>query len=209
LVLFSAVSIYLFKVKKMTIVKNDFDAAKEVYELLANMDKERQQRVLRWVAESLDISLHTKPHGAQAQGHQTAISSSAEVNPHVIAHASSIDIKSFIDSKQPKSDTQFAAATAYYYRFEAMSDDRKESINAEILQNAARLASRARFVKPLMTLNNAKNQGYLDAAERGAFRINNVGENLVAMTLPGTTNTAAARAKRVSKPKTVTKKTKK
>ena len=35
------------------------------------------------------------------------------------------------------------------------------------------------------TLNNAKAQGYLDAAERGTFRINTVGENLVAMTFTG------------------------
>jgi hypothetical protein len=34
-------------------------------------------------------------------------------------------------------------------------------------------------------LNNAKNQGYLNPAARGEYAINTVGENLVAMTLPG------------------------
>lgn len=189
--------------------KNDFDAAKEISELLNGMEKERQQRVLRWVAESLEIALHTKPHGAHEQVSPQPPAGLADGSAAAAVHGSTVDIKSFIESKKPKSDTQFAAATAYYYRFEAAADERKESITAEILQNAARLASRSRFAKPLMTLNNAKNQGYLDASERGAFKINNVGENLVAMTLPGTTNATQPRAKRSLKPKTAAKKKKK
>ena len=39
--------------------------------------------------------------------------------------------------------------------------------------------------RPQMTLFNAKNQGYLDAAGDGKFKINSVGENLVTMTLGG------------------------
>jgi hypothetical protein len=103
--------------------------------------------------------------------------------PH--RHARPADIKSFVDSKRPKSDVQFAAVVAYYYRFEAPVESRKDSVDAQALQEAARLAGRRRPPKPLATLNNAKNLGYLDSSERGQFRINSVGENLVAMTLPG------------------------
>ena len=35
-----------------------------------------------------------------------------------------------------------------------------------------------------MTLTNAKNAGYLDAAGSGKFKLSTVGENLVAITLP-------------------------
>ena len=90
-----------------------------------------------------------------------------------------------MDAKKPKSDVQFAAVVAYYYRFDASPENRKETIDARALQDAARLAGRRRPPKPLMTLNNAKNLGYLDAPARGQFQINTVGENLVAMTLPG------------------------
>jgi hypothetical protein len=38
---------------------------------------------------------------------------------------------------------------------------------------------------PAQTLINAHGAGLLDTAERGAYAINSVGENLVAMTLPG------------------------
>jgi hypothetical protein len=94
------------------------------------------------------------------------------------------DIKSFVEAKKPKSDMQFAAVVAYYYQFEAPASQRLQNISAEILQDAARLASRPRLTRPLTTLNNAKSQGYLDAVGRGEFRINSVGENLVAMALP-------------------------
>ena len=109
-----------------------------------------------------------------------------------------------MDSKKPRSDIQFATATAYYYRFEASPDQRKDSINAEVLQDAARLAARARFAHPVMTLTNAKNQGYIDQAGRGAYRINSVGENLIAMTLPST-NESLPGSKRPTKKKAVTK----
>lgn len=193
----------------MTNSGNDFDAAKAISDLLKDMEKERQQRVLRWVAESLDIALHVRT-GAQHEG--VGSSATAEViaptSPPAYPFAGEVvDIKRFVESKDPKSDVQFATTVAYYYRFEAPVDERQDAISAEILQNAARLAGRARFGNPLATLNNAKKQGYLDAVDRGSFRINSVGENLVAMTLPGSAISAKpkgktkTRAKPKAKPK--------
>lgn len=97
--------------------------------------------------------------------------------------AAPTDIKQFTASKAPKSDQQFAAVVAYFYRFVASEAERKDAITAEDLKDAARKVGRKRPHR--VTLNNAKNAGYLDAAERGNFKINTVGENLVAVTLPG------------------------
>lgn len=96
-----------------------------------------------------------------------------------------MDIKAFTEAKAPKSDQQFAAVVAYYYQFEASEAERKDTIDAGTLTNAARLVGRKRPPKPNITLANAKNAGYLDSAERGHFKISTVGENLVAVTLPG------------------------
>ncbi len=96
------------------------------------------------------------------------------------------DIKTFIATKKPNKDVQFAAAVAYYYRFEAAPAERKDAIDKDDLQEATRKAGRERFGNPLATLNNAHKLGLLDrGAEKGTFTINSVGENLVAMTLPG------------------------
>src|SRR5439155_18938021 len=95
------------------------------------------------------------------------------------------DIKTFIATKKPSKDVQFAAAVAYYYRFEAAPAERKDSIDKDDLQEAARKAGRERFANPLQTLRNAHTLGLLDkGSEKWTFTINSVGENLVAMTLP-------------------------
>ena len=180
----------------MSSTPSDFDAAKAVCDVLKDLDKERQQRILRWVTESLDLALHvrTERHSEPAPGAHT-LPPHAPVLP-TTASPRAQDIKSFVDSKAPKSDIQFSAVVAYYYRFEASDKEQKDAISADDLQNATRLAGRARLSRPIMTLNNAKKQGYLDAVERGAFRINSVGENLVAMTLPGSNNAAKAQPPR-------------
>lgn len=95
------------------------------------------------------------------------------------------DIKSFVAEKSPKNDVQFAAVAAYFYRFEASDAERKEVIGAQDLQTAGRQARGYGFNKPLVTLNNAVALGYFDRGGRGEFKLNAVGENLVAMTLPG------------------------
>jgi hypothetical protein len=93
---------------------------------------------------------------------------------------------------------------AYFYRFEAPPAERRDSITGEILQEAARLAGRKRLTHPRVTLNNAKAAGYLDGAAPGEFTINSVGENLVAMTLPGAAE-APAKKRQAAKPRRRTK----
>lgn len=173
----------------MTTTTGDFDAAKAVADQLKGMEKARQQRVLRWVAESLGLDIDS-PAPAERRPLDTSIPvGGTAVAPrdlqHPLRQGGSQDIKTFVESKRPKSDVQFAALVAYYYRFEAAAETRKDSIDVKTLQDAARLAGRRRPPKPHATLNNAKNLGYLDSLERGQFRISSVGENLVAMTLPG------------------------
>jgi hypothetical protein len=184
----------------MTTSANDFDVAKAVADQLKGIEKERQQRILRWVAESLSLELSIAPAGEI--GMPTGGATSPHGDAHMLhRHARPANIKSFVDSKRPKSDVQFAAVVAYYYRFEAPVEARKDSIDAQALQEAARLAGRRRSPKPLATLNNAKNLGYLDSPERGQFRINSVGENLVAMTLPGGQTERSRDKARATKPR--------
>jgi hypothetical protein len=101
-----------------------------------------------------------------------------------------------VNGKSPKSDVQFATTVAYFYRFEAPPEQRRNEIDAAILQDACRLAGRDRFTNPRMTLNNAKNLGLLDSgSEAGKFTVNTVGENLVAMALPTQPDNSARSAK--------------
>jgi len=182
---------------------NDFEIGKAVADQLKGIEKERQQRILRWVAESLGLDFGVAP-GTERRAGETAVGTGIDTPSQADAHLlqrqhGRVDIKSFVDSKKPKSDVQFAAVVAYYYRFEAPVETRKDPIDADVLQEAARLVGRRRPPKPLATLNNAKILGYLDSSERGKFRINSVGENLVAMTLPGAQSENARERSRSAK----------
>lgn len=183
---------------------DDFDVGKAIFDQLKDLPPERQQRVLRWVAEGLGIASTPAPNpshafaGSPAAPHVPAapVGAMPSLGAASALPGGSADIKSFISSKAPKSDQQFAAAVAYFYKFEAPPAARRDTINAEILQEAARLAARKRPTNPRFTLKNAKAAGYLDGAERGEYSINSVGENLVAMTLPGGGSASVSSPKR-------------
>lgn len=184
----------------MTAEINDFDAAKAISEILNRIEIDRQKRVLRWVAEGLGINLNLQPWEDQSLRSKVHGEEGGYKLPETTVPRPR-DIRSFVEQKSPKSDVQFAAVVAYYYRFEAPEQERRETISSQDLQNAARLANWKRFSKPTDTLNNAKKQGYLDAVDPGAYRISSVGENLVAMTLPGVGNGAKSTSKSKSKSK--------
>jgi hypothetical protein len=157
---------------------NDFSIANQISDLLKDLPSERQQRIVRWVTESIGVVV------PPTVGPAPLPDPGSGPIPRPPGHTT--NIKSFVESKSPKSDMQFAAVVAYFHRFEAPIDQRLDSISAETLQDAARLANRPRLASPATTLRNAKAQGYLDTESRGQYRINSVGENLVAMALPGT-----------------------
>lgn len=174
---------------------DDFDIAKGIFDQLKELPAERQQRVLRWIAEGLGVPI-TGPQPPVTP--TTGIVTAPPAVP-IPSGGGTSDIKSFVAAKSPKSDQQFATTVAYFYQFEAPPAQKRDSVTGEILQEAARLAGHKRLTNPRVTLNNAKAAGYLDSSSRGEFTINSVGENLVAMTLPGGAETPAPRKRRVGR----------
>jgi hypothetical protein len=167
----------------MTPKPDDLEAVRTIVTTLQPFDANEQERILRWSREKLGLSSAEVSKGNAPQT-ITPTPGSDSSTPTGRSHGSATDIKSFIGEKAPSSDNQFAAAVAYYYRFEAPEAARKEAINADDLLEACRLAGRARVPKAAQTLVNAHHAGLLDKADRGAYAISTVGENLVAMALP-------------------------
>lgn len=161
---------------------NEFDAAKLIVEALKGLDPQQQDRAIRFACES--VGLQAPSQRPASIPVPTSAAPSEGTRPRTVGHDPVEDIKQFTDSKSPKTDQQFATVVAYYYRFVAPEADRKEAIGAEDLKNAARLAGRRQPANAVATLRNASNSGYLDNCGRGSYRINSVGENLVAITLP-------------------------
>jgi hypothetical protein len=182
---------------------DDLDAVRAVVDALKDFKSDEQQRILRWAAEKLGLPQPFGPtvHAALPAGKAADLVRDA-LPAAPASGGATTDIKTFIATKKPGKDVQFAAVVAYYYRFEAAPAERRDAIDKDDLQEATRKAGRDRFTNPLQTLNNAHKLGLLDrGSEKGTFTINSVGENLVAMTLPGTGSNPQTQARRRSSKK--------
>ena len=195
----------------MTSKLDDLDAVRALVDTLSQFDSQEQERIIRWAREKLGLAdAPLQPAGPNRPPATPVDSGDASPIPRAPTPTAT-NIKSFVAAKAPASNNEFAATVAYFYRFEAPEAERKESITAEDLQEACRLAGRSRLTRPAQTLVNAHTSGLVDkAGERGAYGISTVGENLVAMTLPSGANTPSrtSNARRSSK-KVAKKKSKK
>jgi hypothetical protein len=173
---------------------DDLEAVRSVVAALKDFEVKDQERVLRWAREKLGLP-STSASIASLASPKPSLEPVLAPTAAGLVHTS--NIKTFIELKNPKSDRQFAATVAYFYKFEAPEAERKPSVTSADLQDACRKAGRVRLKNPAQTLLNAHAQGYLDkAGERGSYALNTVGENLVAMTLPETTAGIRTAAKR-------------
>ena len=190
---------------------DDLEAVRTIAAALSGFSPEEQERIIRWAREKLGLAPapRTLPETRTPLTPPALPPRPVEPAEQTQPYASAKDLKTFVTAKSPKRDVQFAATVAYFYRFEAPPEQRKNEIDSVALQDACRLAGRARLKKPLITLNNAKTLGLLDSgSERGKFTINTIGENLVAMTLPGQSDNFA-KGKKPKKPAKKTAKKKK
>jgi hypothetical protein len=73
-----------------------------------------------------------------------------------------------------------AALVAYYLKHHAPPEERKDVIQREDIEKYFVQADFPLPKRPDFTLPNAKNAGYFDAAERGSYKLNPVGHNLIA-----------------------------
>ncbi len=167
---------------------DDYQAVKAVVETIEPFNSEDRERILRWAREKLgmlpaplgaDVD-RRPPDGAGSTVPPTGHDSH---RPNTPQHAA--DIKTFVAQKAPGSDSHFAAAVAFYHQFVAPEPARKSSIGKDDIIEACRNADRKRPASPAQVLVNAYHEGILDRSEKGQYRLNAVGENLVAMVLPG------------------------
>ncbi len=171
---------------------DDFDAARQIAAILEPISDGDRDRVVRWALEKLGQPIAATippPLSPEPGQHERATETERPAN-----------IETFVDSKKPSSDVQFAAVVAYYHALEAPEAAKKPEISGEDLLEASRLAKRRRPPKPGQTLRNAMQMGYLDkGSDRGTFKLNSVGENLVAMVLPGTSDGSSTGTRRTRK----------
>ena len=113
----------------MTNKPHDLEAVRTIVVALEPFEANDQERILRWSREKLGLTTtHTPSSLAIPTTPAPPVTSSSELTTSFRSQGSAKDISSFIDEKAPSSDRQSAAAVAYYYRFAAAEEARKDSI---------------------------------------------------------------------------------
>lgn len=159
-------------------------AIQQVIAALSDLDSEARARVINYVFQRLGISSPVALAEAGASGASPAPGMEG-ATALTLPGRRQVDIRSFGEEKSPRSANERVAVVGYYLAELAPADEHKTEISAA---DITKYFKQAGFPLPgaaRMTLVNAKNAGYLDAgAERGTYKLNPVGHNLVAHSLP-------------------------
>ena len=166
----------------------EFDAITAIVRALEPLDEEARARVLDYSLRRLGLARPFTPVGDT--GSSGGAIQSAASGPTTIH-----DIRTLREEKQPKSANEMAALVGYYLVHLAPEADRKAEINAADVTKYFHDANYPIPGNASMTLVHARNAGYFDAGDRGSYRLNPVGHNLVAHRLPAAA--ASARQRRV------------
>ena len=165
-------------------------AIQQIIAALSDLDAEARARVINYVFQRLGIASPAALVETGATG-ATPPSGIEAAAPLAQPGRRQVDIRTFGQEKSPRSVNERVAVVGYYLSELAPADERKAEIAAA---DITKYFKQAGFPLPgaaRMTLVNAKNAGYLDAgAERGTYRLNPVGHNLVAHSLPAASTTA-------------------
>ena len=173
-------------------------AIQQVIAALSQLNSEARARVISYVFQRLGISSPALLSEAGTTG--TTPLHGLEPAAPIHQGRRQMDMRTFGQEKNPRSANERVAVVGYYLSELASAEERKAEISAA---DITRYFKQAGFPLPgaaRMTLVNAKNAGYLDAgAGRGTYKLNPVGHNLVAHSLPPASTTTRRTPVRVNR----------
>jgi len=155
-------------------ITGEVDAIREVLSALAPLDSATRARVLQYAQQRFGSTV----------GAPVSTIEAATVALPAGAPTRLEDIRSLRAEKQPGNGIEMAALVAYYLTELAPPEERSASVDAAGLTKYFKQAGYPLPKTPSMTLVHAKSAGYLDAVSRGQYRLNPVGYNLAAHSLP-------------------------
>jgi hypothetical protein len=164
-------------------------------------------RILQYATQHLGISAGEATR-LNPSSPENAESLNAGIQSPASPRSKVVDIRTFKDEKQPKTDIQMAAIVAYYLAELVPAEDRKDAITPDDISKYFKQAGHPLPRKPRFTLVNARTAGYFESAGGGAYKLNPVGHNLIAHGLPKSGDYDVSRPRKKAN-KSATKKAKK
>lgn len=173
----------------------ELKAIQAVIAALTPLDQEARSRAIDYVFKRLGLSGGPVPAPPAPVGvgrYETPASGVPEHRPQVA------DIRSLKEQKAPRNAVEMAALTAYYLAEVAPATEQRETIGTAEIRKYFKQAGFPLPSSPRLSLFQGKNAGYFDAVERGRYKLNPVGYNLVVHNLPakGSTGQKQPRARR-------------
>lgn len=160
-------------------VDQEIEAIKAVLAALAPLSEKARASVLDYVTRRLELKSPAAPAlRAGAAPPAAAAPATGSAGPQAL------HIKDFKEQKRPRSANEMAAVVAYYLAIVASQDQRKQTINQKDIETYFKIASFPLPQQLRVTLPNAKNAGYFDLVGDGEYKLNAVGHNLVAHSMP-------------------------
>lgn len=175
-------------------------------EALRGLDEGQKTIAMKTVAEALGIRTDTppKPFGGDAElsrEHSTTSSPAATMAPGIFPPAAA-DIRSLKNLKKPGTAQEMACVVAFYLQSLAPEEERKATVSGNDLDKYFRQADFPLPTRMGQLLLDSRAAGYFEPAARGTYRLNPVGYNLVAHTLPRTgKRVVASRSPKKASPK--------
>ena len=157
----------------------ELEAIEQIIKALSGLDDAARSRVIAYVFQRLGLAMPTQMSVAPSTPQPPlGVASPPQAT---VSHPGHItDIRTLKESKAPKSDTEMAALVAYYLKHHAPPEERKDVIQREDIEKYFVQADFPLPKRSEFTLPNAKNAGYFDPAEKGSYKLNPVGHNLIA-----------------------------
>jgi len=174
--------------KKLTLGQ----AIDQIVTALEGVEEKARQTAIEAACAHLNLKMagRTDSRAAQglaaaagAEGVSQAIPKGGQSDAPVSA-GRKIDIRTLKEQKLPNSARQMACLVAYYLQELAPEGERKESVSSKDLEKYFKQAGFKLPTKVEQVLVDAKHAGYFESPSRGEYKLNAVGYNLVAHTLP-------------------------
>jgi hypothetical protein len=173
-------------------VSEELTAIKAVADALEPLNEAGRRHVITYVAEALGIGdfsprvpEHVPPLPAQTSG--------GSVLP--VAQGSPMDIRTLKEQKEPRSANEMAALVAYYVSELLPPEEQRKVITSADIEKYFKQANFRLPSRVAQTLPDAARAGYFDTIDRGQYKLNPVGYNLVAHAMPGRSTEVVSRAK--------------
>ena len=177
----------------------EIEAIGTVLAALQPLPPEGRQSVLNYVLGRLGVELGVPERGHHEAEPNTHAGEAAPAAATNTPKSGAVHILDFKNEKRPRSANEMAALVAYYLENVAPEAQRKDRITTKDIETQFKIAEFPLPGSSRMTLVNAKAAGYFDGVGSGEYKLNAIGHNLVAHSMPRGSGTLTSPKRRAGK----------